>query len=64
MLTETSPGKVSGVPVVKGTRVPVQALIDNAEAGLSPEEIARLYDGLTVDTVKAIILEVRAPRPA
>ena len=30
---ESLPGRCSGVPVVKGTRIPVQAIIDNFEGG-------------------------------
>ncbi|WP_428491610.1 DUF433 domain-containing protein [Rhodopila sp.] len=62
---ETIPGKVSGVPLVKGTRVPVQAVVDNAEAGVSPAEIAGLFD-VPVETVTAVIRQVReqrGPRP-
>lgn len=61
---EVVPGKVSGVPIVKGTRIPVSAIMDNFNAGVSPAEIADLYDGLDVETVKAVIKEARAPRPA
>ena len=32
-LVECSPGKVSGAPVFRATRVPVQTLIDHLEAG-------------------------------
>ncbi len=32
------PEIVSGTPVFRGTRVPVEALIDNLEAGLSLDE--------------------------
>jgi uncharacterized protein (DUF433 family) len=36
---ERTPGKVSGAWCVKGTRIPVQAIIDNAR-DCTPEEIA------------------------
>lgn len=32
------PGVVSGAPVFRGSRVPVEALIDNLEAGLTLDE--------------------------
>jgi uncharacterized protein (DUF433 family) len=32
------PNVVSGAPVFKGTRVPIEALIDNLEAGLTLNE--------------------------
>ncbi|MBN8902778.1 MAG: DUF433 domain-containing protein [Rhodospirillales bacterium] len=63
-LIEVVPGKVSGVPIIKGTRIPVSAIMDNFNAGVSPEDIADLYDGLDVETVEAVIREARAPRPA
>jgi uncharacterized protein (DUF433 family) len=53
---ERTPGKVSGAWCVKGTRIPVQAIIDNAE-DCSPEEIAGpdIYPELSVDVVKRIL---------
>jgi hypothetical protein len=43
-------GKVSGAWLVKGTRIPVQAVLDNAEDGYSAEQIAdEIYEGLPVD---------------
>ena len=36
---ERIPGKASGAWVVRGTRIPVQAVIDNADDGFSAEEI-------------------------
>jgi uncharacterized protein (DUF433 family) len=61
---ETVPGKMSGVPVIKGTRIPVAAIMDNFNAGVSVAEIADLYDGLDVETVEAVIREARAPSAA
>jgi uncharacterized protein (DUF433 family) len=43
-IVETVPGKVSGVPILKGTRVPADAVIDNYESGESVEEIAFNFD--------------------
>ena len=37
---ESVPGRVSGAWVIKGTRVQAQAVVDNAKAGCSAEEIA------------------------
>ena len=36
---ERIPGKVSGAWLVVGTRIPAEAVIDNAEDGYSAEEI-------------------------
>ena len=60
---EIIPGKVSGVPIIKGTRIPVAAVMDNFNAGVKPAEIAELYDGLDAQTVEAVINEANA-RPA
>lgn len=43
-LIETVPGKVSGVPLLKGTRVPADGIVENFEAGESAEEIAYNFD--------------------
>jgi uncharacterized protein (DUF433 family) len=53
---ETRPGVVSGAYVVKGTRVPAQAVIDNAEDGFTPEQIAGdIYPTAPIDRVRRII---------
>ncbi|MBI2192388.1 MAG: DUF433 domain-containing protein [Planctomycetes bacterium] len=41
------PEIVSGAPVFRGTRVPVQALIDNLEAGLTLEEFLENFPSVT-----------------
>ena len=52
---ERIPGKVSGAWLVKGSRVPVWAVLENAE-DLTPEEIvAEVYPNLTLDTVRRVI---------
>ena len=38
---------VSGTPVFRGTRVPVEALIDNLEAGLSLDEFLNNFPTVT-----------------
>jgi uncharacterized protein (DUF433 family) len=58
---EIIPGKVSGALLVKGTRIPVQAVLDNAEDGYTAEQIAaEIYDGLPVDRARRIIAFARA----
>jgi uncharacterized protein (DUF433 family) len=61
---ERVPGKLSGAPVVKGTRIPVSAIMDNFNHGATPAEIADLYDGLDVETVERVIEEAGGARPA
>ena len=53
---ESRPDIMSGAPVVRGTRIPVQALIDNAADGYSAEEIVkRIYPSLPLEPAKRII---------
>jgi uncharacterized protein (DUF433 family) len=47
--------KLSGAWVVKGSRVPVQAVIANARDGFSPEAIAEMFEGLSVDRVRGVL---------
>jgi uncharacterized protein (DUF433 family) len=52
---ESVPGKVSGAWVFRGTRIPVAAVFENLEDGLTIDEVAALYDGLTREQVKAVL---------
>ena len=57
---ERVPGKVSGAWLVKGTRIPAQALVDNAEDGRSAEEIAgSIYEGLPLDRARRVLAFAR-----
>lgn len=53
-LVERVPGRLSGVPVVKDTRVQADAIVENYADGLSVEEISEEFD-LELATVKAIL---------
>jgi uncharacterized protein (DUF433 family) len=52
---ESVPGKVSGAWVFKGTRMPVQTVFANLEAGMSAQEITEIFDGLELEEVKAVL---------
>ena len=52
---ESVPGKVSGAWVFRGTRIPVAAVFENLEDGLTIDEVAALHDGLTREQVKAVL---------
>jgi uncharacterized protein (DUF433 family) len=41
---EVVPGKVSGVPLLKGTRMPADQVIESLDAGETVEEIAYNHD--------------------
>ena len=51
---ESIPGKVSGAWLLKGTRMPVQTIFENLEAGLSLKEITEVFD-VTEAEVKAVL---------
>ena len=54
-VVESVPGKVSGAWVFRGTRIPVSAVFENLEDGLTIDELVALYDGLTREQVKAVL---------
>ena len=66
-LVEVIPGKVSGAPLLKDTRLPVEAVTGNYDAfldeGLAPEaaiaETQDCYPEISIETIKAL-LEYRA----
>ena len=51
---ESIPGKVSGAWVFRGTRMPVQTVFENLEAGMSPSEITEVFD-VTLEEVKSVL---------
>lgn len=53
-LVETKPGVQRGRPVLKGTRMPVDDIVDNWEAGEDESEIAANFS-LSLDQVKAVL---------
>ena len=52
---ESVPGKLSGAWVFRGTRMPVAAVFENLEDGLTIDEIVKMFDGLTQAQVKAVL---------
>ena len=51
---ESIPGKLSGAWVFRGTRMPVQTVFENLEAGMSVHEITEVFD-VTPEEVKAVL---------
>jgi uncharacterized protein (DUF433 family) len=43
-MVEVVPGKVSGLPVIRGSRVPADQILENHDAGESVEDIAYNFD--------------------
>jgi uncharacterized protein (DUF433 family) len=54
-VVESVPGKVSGAWVFRGTRIPVAAVFENLEDGLTVNEIVEMFDGLTQEQVKTVL---------
>jgi len=65
-LVETKPGVQGGRPVLKGTRLPADDIVENWEAGVDEPDIAENFR-LPVEHVKAILAYAathqNAPRP-
>ena len=54
-LVERIPGKVSGRPVVKGTRILADQIVEDAELGSPVEEIAENYPSLSSEKIKKLL---------
>ena len=54
-LVEVKPDVQRGRPVLMGTRMPADDIVDNWEAGVDEFDIAANF-GLSIDNVKAILL--------
>ena len=52
---ERVPGKVSGIWVFKGTRVPVKALFENLEDGARVDDFLVWFPGVTREQVEAVL---------
>jgi uncharacterized protein (DUF433 family) len=61
-LVEVVPGKVSGVPLIKGTRVPVAQVFASKDGGESIEEIAYNFD-LNPEDIAGILSYRDSRRP-
>ena len=53
-IVEVVPGKVSGKPLIRHTRVPVDLVIDSKDGGETVEEIAYNYD-LKPEDIRAVL---------
>jgi uncharacterized protein (DUF433 family) len=48
-IVEMVPGRLSGAQVVKNTRLPVDAILTNYDAGLEPDEVAAIFEVAVAD---------------
>lgn len=61
---ESVPGRLSGAWVIKGTRVPAQAVVDNAKDGFTAEQIATEIFELPVERVRGVLRFAKIAQPA
>jgi len=60
-LVETKPGVQSGAPILRGTRLPVAALVDNFAYGVGVAEIAEQFD-VPIESIHAIVTYAESRR--
>lgn len=61
-LIERIPGKVSGRPIVRGTRILPDAVVNSYDAGETLDEIHENYPGLTTSEIQRLIEFAHAAR--
>lgn len=54
-LIEQVPGKVSGRPIVRGTRILPDAIVDSYDLGETIEELSEGFPSLSVAQIKRLI---------
>jgi uncharacterized protein (DUF433 family) len=62
-LVEVKPGVQSGAPVLRGTRMPVNAIVDNFDYGVSAAEIAEQFE-VPRHQIEAILTYAKSHRIA
>jgi uncharacterized protein (DUF433 family) len=61
-LIERVPGKVSGRPVVRGTRIMPEAIVGSYDLGETIDELHEGFPALSVDQIKRLIQFAHAQR--
>ncbi len=62
-LVESVPGKLSGQPAIKGTRILADQIVEDAALGSSVEEIAENYPSLSVEKIRKLLAFANAHQP-
>jgi uncharacterized protein (DUF433 family) len=52
---EISVNKLGGKPVIRGTRIPVYAILEHLADGYSLEQIVKEYPTLTIEAIRAAV---------
>ena len=53
---ESNPGKLYGKPVIKGTRMPVDLILEKLDVGDSIEDLLEAYPKITKDDIYACLI--------
>ncbi len=61
-LIESVPGKVSGRPIVRGTRIMPDAIVDSFDLGETIDELREGFPSLSVSQIKRLIEFAHAKR--
>lgn len=61
-LIEQVPGKVSGQPIVRGTRILPDAIVGSYDLGETIEELSEGFPSLSIDQIKRLIEFAHAQR--
>jgi uncharacterized protein (DUF433 family) len=62
-IVERVPGKMGGRPVIKGTRIEPDTIIQDYELGSPIDEIHRNFPTVSVDTIRNVIAFARNHQP-
>jgi uncharacterized protein (DUF433 family) len=62
-IVESVPGRMNGKPVVKGTRMPADGVVENFETGSPVSEIAWNF-GLKEEDIRTILKYASSHKPA
>lgn len=54
-LIDINPGLQAGAPTIRGTRIPTSVIASWAKRGVTTEEIASFYDGVSQDAIDAAL---------
>jgi len=63
LLVQVKPEVQSGAPVLRGTRLPVDAIVDNFDYGVSAVEIAEQFE-IPLERVEAVLTYAKSHRIA
>jgi uncharacterized protein (DUF433 family) len=63
-LIERVPGKVSGRPIVRGTRIMPEAIVGSYELGETLEELSEGFPSLTLEQIQRLIEYAQEQRTA